>query len=205
MDTVELNAIRSSSEVRWSLMGAASNDGRELRPAKVRSVATLLAAALALSACCTSTASPANSVTHRIESAASVLTGVVRDYESVEPGTTLSSATWHHRFLPARRYLPFNAYFRWKTASWGHLTSVEVAYRIAVGNWVGDQTAKFRILYICQGQGPVTPASTHCFDVLVARQRRRWALHDAAVREAYGALGTPLPDLVPSVDPTGDE
>ncbi len=147
----------------------------------------------------------------KVEAAARALTTDARKYEQVEPSVTvpLNWISWHQQWIKPRIELTdlLAGFWRWHRTSRRISTGdartrdAESAYRLAIGQWVGDQANKFWMVVYCAPRGPGTERIQKCWETELHRHQSKWLADDAALRHAYAGMSGKLTKDYPIILP----
>jgi hypothetical protein len=178
--------------------------------------AIVASAALAALAACSSPSpsqmrSPSRAQQLRVEEAAHALTMDARRYEVVEPSVTvpLNWVSWHREWIKPRPEFAdlLAGFWRWHRTSRGASTAdartrdAENAYRLAIGQWVGDQANMFWMVVYCAPYGPGTERIQACWETELHRHQKKWLADDVALRRAYAGMSGKMTKDYPIILP----
>jgi len=167
-----------------------------LRPLLLSATIGLAAASsLMLASCGTHTAAQVRQA--KIEAAARSLGIEAMKYARSEPLVALpmTQVNWHRQWIAKRPYWYHlhAAFWRWHLevrrilGYRGHARQrlAETAYRIAIGQWFGDQVNKLSIVAQCVGYGPANAYSQKCWSTRRPRYQPKWIADDHKLQSAY--------------------
>ena len=186
----------------------------QVRPLLLGAAIGLAAVAPVLLASC-GTASPAQVRQAKIEAAARAVGPAAANYARTEALVELpmTGVNWHRQWIATRPYWYHlhAAFWRWHLEVrriLGHRGDsrqrrAETAYRIAIGQWYGDQVNKLTIVTQCTGYGPATYHSQQCWSSRRPMYQPKWVDDDRKIQAALAAMAnfnlSDFPMIIPNL------